>query len=158
MLAPTVPRSDHGNTGPMSDTRFALLTTLILTLGYVTALSVSSLDKVLAYVGSTGSTSISFILPGLFYYKISDPESSHHQRLLKEDDDIDEADSDVEDAGATAQNGSEAGTWRWRKKWRWDLEHIDHLVIRKAALGLAIYGICVMAVCLFMNIFFSVAH
>ncbi|KAK3186149.1 hypothetical protein K4F52_005139 [Lecanicillium sp. MT-2017a] len=157
MLAPVAPRSDH-STAPMSDTRFALLTTLILTLAYITALSVSSLDKVLAYVGSTGSTSISFILPGLFYYKISDPESSHHQRLVKEDDDIDEANSDVEDAGAVPQNGSQGGAWRWRKKWRWDLEHIDHLVIRKAALCLAIYGLGVMAVCLFMNVFFSAAH
>ncbi len=158
MLAPAGSRSDHGSNAPMSDTRFALLTTLILTLAYITALSVSSLDKVLAYVGSTGSTSISFILPGLFYYKISDPESSHHQRLLKEDDDIDESTSDVEDAGAVPQNGSQGGAWRWRRKWRWDLEHIDHLVIRKAALCLAIYGICVMAVCLFMNVFFTAAH
>src|SRR5688572_25678067 len=81
------PRGDHV-AAPMSDTRFALLTTLILTLAYITALTVDSLDRMLAFVGSTGSTSISFILPGLFYYKISDPDSIHHQRLLKEDDDM----------------------------------------------------------------------
>ena len=152
----------------MSDTRFALLTTLILTLAYMTALSVSSLDRVLAFVGSTGSTSISFILPGLFYYKISDPESVHHQRLMKADDDIDDGTSDVEGSagiltqsisGASGAGGSNGrAQWRWRRKWRWDLEHLDHGLVRKLALSLAIYGIVVMTVCLFMNIFFAVAH
>lgn len=71
----------------MSEMRFALITSTILVLSYVTALHVSTLDRVLAYVGSTGSTAISFILPGLFYYKISDPDSIYHQRLSKEDDD-----------------------------------------------------------------------
>jgi amino acid permease len=125
---------------------------------------------VLAFVGSTGSTAISFILPGLFYYKISDPDSIHHQRLLKEDDDIDEViTADVEDAAGLADStaslhsvGSETGafatTWRWRKKWRWDMEHIDHGLLRKISLAVAIYGIVVMLVCLIMNIFFAVAH
>ncbi|KAL6857812.1 hypothetical protein ACO1O0_005255 [Amphichorda felina] len=167
---PAAPRSDHGGVATMSDGRFALLTTLILTLAYIAALSVSSLDRVLAFVGSTGSTAISFILPGLFYYKISDPDSIHHQRLMKEDDDMDDAGgSDVEDSGGLAQStaslrsvGSEASahgtTWRWRRKWRWDMEHIDHGLLRKLSLVIAIYGIVVMSVCLIMNIFFAVGH
>lgn len=153
----------------MSDTRFALLTTLILTLAYFTALSVSSLDRVLAFVGSTGSTSISFILPGLFYYKISDPESSYHQRLMKEDDDMEDSGlSDIEDSAHLAGNSASAldstpdslnhSPWRWRKKWRWDLEHLDHGLVRKLALALAVYGVVVMVVCLFMNIFFAASH
>ncbi|KAF3066094.1 Vacuolar amino acid transporter 5 [Trichoderma lentiforme] len=163
-------RGDHGSTAPMSDLRFALLTTIILTLAYITALSVSSLDRVLAFVGSTGSTSISFILPGLFYYKISDPESVHHQRLAKEDDDMDGSDdSDVEDTGALAQSthsirsaasaasGRSGNALRWRRKWRWDLEHVDNGLLRKMALALAIYGMVVMVVCLVMNIFFITA-
>lgn len=170
--ASAVPRGDHGSSTPISDTRFAILTTAILTLAYMTALSVSSLDRVLAFVGSTGSTSISFILPGLFYYKISDPESIHHQRLIKGDDDMDdEPSSDVEEiaGGMLAQSTSSirGGTgavtgsqprWRWRRKWRWDLEHLDHQLTRKLALSLAAYGIVVMTVCLLMNIFFAVAH
>lgn len=153
----------------MSDTRFALLTTLILTLAYFTALSVSSLDRVLAFVGSTGSTSISFILPGLFYYKISDPESSYHQRLMKEDDDMEDSGlSDIEGSAHLAGNSAGAldntpdslnhSPWRWRKKWRWDLEHLDHGLVRKLALALAVYGVVVMVVCLFMNIFFAASH
>lgn len=152
----------------MSDLRFALITTVILTFAYMTALSVHSLDRVLAYVGSTGSTSISFILPGLFYYKISDPESAHHQRLVKEDDDMeDDGSSDLEESVVLAQStaslqsaagASNRGTWRSKRKWRWDLEHIEHSVLRKMSLGLAIYGLVVMAVCLGLNIFFSATH
>ena len=80
----------------MGDTRFAAITTAIIVLSYIVAMTVSSLEAVLAYVGSTGSTSISFILPGLFYYKISSPESATHQRLMKEDD---EAEADEESGG-----------------------------------------------------------
>ena len=153
----------------MSDGRFALLTTVILILAYITALSVSSLDRMLAFVGSTGSTAISFILPGLFYYKISDPDSIHHQRLLKEDDDIDEnGNEDIEDSAPLAQSTASLASnpdasssnlaWRWRRKWRWDFEHLDHGLLRKLSLATAIYGIVVMTVCLVMNIFFTVSH
>ncbi|KAH6959106.1 transmembrane amino acid transporter protein-domain-containing protein [Fusarium avenaceum] len=161
-LLPTPPAGDHGSIAPISDLRFAVITTFILTFAYMTALSVTSLDRVLAFVGSTGSTSISFILPGLFYYKISNPDSIHHQRLAKEDDDIDEdsATSDVEDSAALAQStasvrsgvsvASNASTrsnrnsWRWRRKWRWDLEHIEPHHLRRLALALAIYGSVIM--------------
>jgi amino acid permease len=167
MNAAAAPRGDHGGGAPMSDIRFALITTAILICAYITALSVSSLARVLAFVGSTGSTSISFILPGLFYYKISDPESIHHQRLLKEDDDIEDASEDVEEARHMSQStaslqstGSASGqsTWRWRRKWRWDMEHLEQGLLRKMALCLAFYGMTVMAVCLVMNIFFVAAH
>lgn len=159
----------------MSDMRFALLSTLILVLSYVVALTVVSLERVLAYVGSTGSTSISFILPGLFYYKISDPNSVHHQRLAKTDDDADAnstaSDEDDDEDEATdpmvrsvgsvrsaASGRSNRGLWRSRRKWRWDLEHINPQYLRRAALALAIYGGCVMVTCLVLNMFVSVAH
>ncbi|AEO61231.1 hypothetical protein MYCTH_2311192 [Thermothelomyces thermophilus ATCC 42464] len=167
----------------MSELRFALITSAILVLSYITALRVSTLDRVLAYVGSTGSTAISFILPGLFYYKISDPDSIYHQRLSKEDDDavysdeadgrgldLDDCDNDEEDALATSvtslrsaaslagsaaarSRGGRGG--RWRRKWRWDLEHLETGLLRKLAVCLSAYGVCVMVVCLGMNAFFS---
>lgn len=158
----------------MSDMRFAVLTTIIIVGSYATALSVSSLDRVLAYVGSTGSTSISFILPGLFYYKISDPEDVHHQRLTKEDDDAaGETHSEQDDqqlvssgmmASVTSLQSGTSGVgghslfWRWRKRFRWDLEHLEHGLLRKMALALSIYGLIIMAVCLAMNTFFVAAH
>ena len=67
----------------MGEVRFAAITTAIIVLSYIVAMTVSSLEKVLAYVGSTGSTSISFILPGLFYYMISGPSSPHHHNFIK---------------------------------------------------------------------------
>ncbi|RAL68628.1 hypothetical protein DID88_007341 [Monilinia fructigena] len=100
----------------ISETRFAIITTVIIALSYFTAVTVSSLDKVLAYVGSTGSTSISFILPGLFYYKISSPDSIHHQRLAKEDDetdeDEDEGEGEEEGQGLLGQSIKRIIPWR----------------------------------------------
>ncbi|KAK6952357.1 hypothetical protein Daesc_006893 [Daldinia eschscholtzii] len=172
---PAQSRSDHGPSAPMSDGRFAILSTIIILLAYIVSLTVVSLERVLAYVGSTGSTSISFILPGLFYYKISDPDSIHQQRLTKEDDDALPS-SDSEEAGGdegllgrsvdsihSAASGSSAkskntrSSWRWRRKFRWDMEHIDPQFLRVAALALSIYGVCVMTICLGMNLVGTVA-
>lgn len=138
----------------MSDIRFAIITTGIIILSYITAMTVSSLDKVLAYVGSTGSTSISFILPGLFYYKISDPDSPHHQRLMKGNDDEDYEGSS--DSGDEANSPVEPrSSWRaaWSAKTRgrqWRRE-----MLRKASLVLAGYGMLVMTVCLVTNTYFN---
>jgi amino acid permease len=122
----------------MSDIRFAIITTIIIILSYVVAMTVSSLAMVLAYVGSTGSTSISFILPGLMYYKISSPDSPHHQRLMKEDDEAE----DEEDGGLLG--GGRVIPASWQKG-----------LLRKLSLALAIYGVCVMVVCLVLNIYHS---
>ncbi|KAL2754093.1 hypothetical protein ACRALDRAFT_2109730 [Sodiomyces alcalophilus JCM 7366] len=169
LLNPTAPgaaRPDSASV-PMSDTRFALLTSIILISSYLVALSVSSLERVLAYVGSIGSTSISFILPGLFYYKISDPDSIHHQRLMKEDDDAgdmldsdDEGDPDLANSIQSLRSAASVvlDPRKWRRRWRWDLEHLEHDLLRKMALGLAVYGLLVMVVCLTMNVVFEVTH
>jgi len=122
----------------IGELRFAIITTVIIILSYTVAMTVSSLDKVLAYVGSTGSTSISFILPGLFYYKISAPDSMYHQRLAK-DEDEDESGSDEEEAGGAS--AGQKGPWR-------------KTILRNLSLALAIYGFLVMAVCLGTNLFF----
>jgi len=181
---PLLPTSNHADghgspKTPMSDVRFAILTTIIIAASYTVALSVSSLDRVLAYVGSTGSTSISFILPGLFYYKISDPNGVYYQRLAKEDDDANvesngeddavvDIDGDVDGATlrestaslASGGNGAPGRQARAqpRRKWRWDLEHVETGLLRRLALCLAVYGFCVMIVCLTMNTFFIAMH
>jgi len=127
----------------MGDVRFAAITTAIIILSYIVAMTVSSLEKVLAYVGSTGSTSISFILPGLFYYKISSPDSPHHQRLVKEDNDEEAYDSGDEDEGAVVGMRNK----RWRDR-----------LLRNLSLALAVYGFVVMVVCLGTNTFLVAAH
>lgn len=127
----------------MSDIRFAILTTILIVLSFITAMTVSSLEMVLAYVGSTGSTTISFILPGIFYYKISDPDSPHHQRLIKDEDD-----EDVNDDAAGYVMSDDAHKSRdWRRS-----------LLRNLSLALAIYGGIVMVTCLAINIFFSASH
>lgn len=132
----------------MSDIRFAIITTAIIIFSYIVAMSVSSLDRVLAYVGSTGSTAISFILPGLFYYRISSPESPHQQRMYKDEDDTDE----YENASETDEDRDFWSNWRHRvryRQWRRGL-------IRQGSLALAIYGAVVMVVCVITNTFLIV--
>lgn len=160
----------------MGETRFAAITTVLIIMSYIVAMTVSSLEKVLAYVGSTGSTSISFILPGLFYYKISSPDSPQHQKLLKEEDDWDydeepdahtrahrrsisnEAGSTTEGENLLSNSGmlstisaSSVNLLRRSKMWR-------RKMLRRLSLSLAIYGICVMVTCLITNTFFIVAE
>ena len=129
----------------IGEVRFAAITTAIIVLSYIVAMTVSSLETVLAYVGSTGSTSISFILPGLFYYKISSPESPHHQRLVKEDDDEREESDNDEDEGLLGGGGPKGSNWRKN-------------LLRRLSLALAIYGGVVMVTCLITNTFFVVSH
>ncbi|QKX63489.1 uncharacterized protein TRUGW13939_10660 [Talaromyces rugulosus] len=154
---PLLPRANRGPE-PIGDVRFAAITTGIIVLSFITAMTVSSLEAVLSYVGSTGSTSISFILPGLFYYKISSPESAAHQQLMKEDDEADDdALSDdgvpgddhqslLSGSGLLSSSGILGGTRHWRKS-----------LLRRLSLALTVYGIVVMVVCLGMNIFFHVS-
>ncbi|KAK4544663.1 hypothetical protein LTR36_003912 [Oleoguttula mirabilis] len=164
----------------MSELRFAILTTAIIILSYIVAMTVSSLDKVLAYVGSTGSTAISFILPGLFYYKISAPGSAQQQRLMKDGDGDDEEEEGYEGYEGSRRSGSDeddegegeggsptvGGAASWREAWlggegrgakargrRW-----RRGLLRKMSLALAVYGGVVMVVCLVVNTFFVVAH
>ncbi|RMX84439.1 hypothetical protein D0869_04574, partial [Hortaea werneckii] len=155
------PRPDE-----MSELRFACLTTCIIICSYLVAMTVSSLDKVLAYVGSTGSTSISFILPGLFYYKISAPDSPHAQRLVKDEDDegYDSAagggGGGVEEAGSPTEEGGSGGLWRRDSSWTQKVrgKQWRQALLRKLSLALAGYGVVVMGVCLVVNTFFIVAH
>ncbi|KAF9071544.1 transmembrane amino acid transporter protein-domain-containing protein [Rhodocollybia butyracea] len=69
---------DHGVSGDrISNTRHALLTLGIIASTFTIAYLVDDLKIVLSFVGSTGSTTISFILPGLLYRKLSrDDEAS----------------------------------------------------------------------------------
>ncbi|MCJ1257860.1 hypothetical protein MMC24_005686 [Lignoscripta atroalba] len=146
--APLLPSSRPGPQSKgdgMGETRFAAITTAIIVLSYIVAMTVSSLEKVLAYVGSTGSTSISFILPGLFYYKISSPDSPHHQKLMKEDDDERDGSDDDDDEGLLGAGGLKGSGWRKN-------------LLRRLSLALAIYGVVVMVACLVTNTFFTVAH
>lgn len=55
---------------PFPHINFVIVTTVLLIVGYILAIALKSFALVLAVVGATGSTAISFILPGLFGYKL----------------------------------------------------------------------------------------
>jgi amino acid permease len=161
---PLLPTGRKRNEDSLGETRFAAITTAIIILSFIVAMTVGSLETVLAYVGSTGSTSISFILPGLFYYKISSPNSALHQRLLKEEDDYD---ADVEDSHSDGDPGGEerdgllGGSGILSSSMvmlRNNTKAFRRKLLRRLSLALAIYGVLVMAVCVVTNTFFIVAH
>lgn len=150
LAGPVPPPKSASSAETMGDVRFAAITTAIIILSYIVAMTVSSLEKVLAYVGSTGSTSISFILPGLFYYKISSPDSPHHQRLMKDlDDEYDDSEAEDGEGNGVLERSGVFG--KGKRAWRRGL-------LRKLSLALSIYGLVVMVACLATNIFLVAAH
>lgn len=68
---------EHGP-GEMSTFKHTVLTVAIVVSGFAIAYFVDNLQMVLSFVGSTGSTTVSFILPGLFFWKLTrnDPGTS----------------------------------------------------------------------------------
>jgi amino acid permease len=129
-----------------------VLTALILISSYAVAMTVSSLDRVLAFVGSTGSTAISFILPGIFYHRMTRPGG-----LLPRtpEDGFKDDDSDIEDSTIVAPtedddvlslndvaHTTEADTKRARRK----------RLRRSCAVSLVVYGFVIMVVCLSVNV------
>jgi len=114
-------------------------------------MTVASLDRVLAFVGSTGSTAISFILPGIFYHRMTRPGGllpRAPEDSAKDDDDDDNVSVIEDDASHesssthSSDSDSTVGKRRaTRKKIR-----------RGAAVALVVYGFVIMSVCLTINI------
>ncbi|KAF9959972.1 hypothetical protein BGZ72_008301 [Mortierella alpina] len=74
---------DHG--APVHEIpqlKYIIMTMAILIGSYLIAITVSDLKVVLSLVGSTGSTAISFILPGSFYYKLHENDPLTGRKLL----------------------------------------------------------------------------
>ncbi|KAJ3497571.1 hypothetical protein NLJ89_g10333 [Agrocybe chaxingu] len=70
-IVPEPEGDEHGHHGEMSAVKHFLLTAGIIVAGFTVAYLVDDLQMVLSFVGATGSTTISFILPGLFYWKLT---------------------------------------------------------------------------------------
>ncbi|SCU88625.1 LADA_0E11210g1_1 [Lachancea dasiensis] len=71
---------------PFPDFRFYLITTIMIFSLYLLALNVKSFALVLGVVGATGSTAISFTLPGLFGYKLIGSEAARNGKLMSKSD------------------------------------------------------------------------
>jgi len=65
----------------MTTFKHTMLTSAIVTGGFTIAYLVDDLQMVLSFVGSTGSTTISFILPGLLYWKLTRDDPSKSRTL-----------------------------------------------------------------------------
>ncbi|KAH7927298.1 vacuolar amino acid transporter 5 [Leucogyrophana mollusca] len=74
---------DEHSAADMSLFKHTILTTAIIVPGFIIAYFVDDLQMVLSFVGSTGSTTISFILPGLFFWKLSRDDLSISRKLNK---------------------------------------------------------------------------
>lgn len=129
--------------------KFIILTTLIVTFSYLVAIKVQSLEHVLGFVGATGSTSISFILPGIFGFKLI---GSDHP--VFEDEDGNENEYQVGnvfnyDSANESPFAPESNLKQVSKK--------DY-VIKWLAAGLSVWGVIVMIVCLFAVLFLGAGH
>jgi len=61
---------DNDSKGTPDDRFFYIITSVFLLLSFISATIVDDLGVVLALVGATGSTLVSYVLPGLIYVKI----------------------------------------------------------------------------------------
>lgn len=73
---------DRGDTDDFPDTRWNVITTVLILSTIAVSVAVGDLSLVLGLVGSFGSTAISFILPALLYMTMF-PEESAHRRAAK---------------------------------------------------------------------------
>jgi len=71
---------EHGS-GEMTPLKHAVLTSAVVAGGFSVAYFVDNLEMVLSFVGATGSTTISFILPGLFYWKLTKDDPNKNKLL-----------------------------------------------------------------------------
>ncbi|WFD27481.1 hypothetical protein MNAN1_002478 [Malassezia nana] len=84
--APTIAADEHSSlveherpspttTWPVTEGRWVMLTTILIVLGVIVAISVDDLSVVLGFVGAVGGTTVSFILPSLIYQCLFQEES-----------------------------------------------------------------------------------
>lgn len=79
----TLDSTPQNNVVPFPHRTFCVITTLLLVVGYTLAITLESFALVIAVIGATGSTSISFILPGLFGYKLIGSEKDAPSKTEK---------------------------------------------------------------------------
>ncbi|BGP17511.1 hypothetical protein JCM10213v2_005544 [Rhodosporidiobolus nylandii] len=74
---------DHGSGDEIPLARFVVESAALLFSTFLIAMFVSSLEVVLGFVGATGSTTISFILPSVFFLALFKDSTSPRDRRLR---------------------------------------------------------------------------
>jgi hypothetical protein len=113
-------------------------------------MTVVSLDRVLAFVGSTGSTAISFILPGIFYHRMTRPGGllprAPEDSAKDDDDDTSSIHHDDDASQISSSHSSDADSSAGKRR------ATRRKIRRSAAVVLVGYGVVIMTVCLTINI------
>lgn len=109
---------------PFPEYRFVWLTTVMVICSYVIALSLDSFEGILAFVGATGGTLISYVLPGVYGYKLF---NTNDPALL---------------ARLEKYGGEDGHSW---------LFHSDKL--KKGSIALVVWGILALVICLYSSLF-----
>ncbi|KAF8479578.1 vacuolar amino acid transporter 5 [Russula ochroleuca] len=73
--------ADEHVAGELTPLKHTLLTAAVVGGGFTIAYFVDNLEMVLSFVGATGSTTISFILPGLLYWKLTKDDPNKNKLL-----------------------------------------------------------------------------
>ncbi|KAI8813760.1 transmembrane amino acid transporter protein-domain-containing protein [Cladochytrium replicatum] len=131
---------------PMSRFKFIVISLALLICSYIIAIKVKNLSTVLSLVGATGSTTIGYILPGIFYWRIC------------EDEDIAREEAEEAEAGgggsSTAHDRSHSALSapkneshplllrrRWAKSPRWTVPKVAGLMLSAFGVFLMISSI-----------------
>ncbi|CAH7685578.1 transmembrane amino acid transporter protein-domain-containing protein [Phakopsora pachyrhizi] len=155
------------------DYRFFGITTLLLLSSFLISINVERLETVLGFVGSTGSTTISYILPGFYFLKLFPSESSRPMNQA-EDESIEE----LSESGELLQTDQNKNLKQQRRITNMDDDEFDEQLnwlmvdkirllpsstmvklgyrklrlVRILAKALILIGFFIMVVCLILNI------
>ncbi|KNF03664.1 hypothetical protein PSTG_03184 [Puccinia striiformis f. sp. tritici PST-78] len=144
---------------PISVQFYVGITAFLLLGSFLIAVNVERLETVLGFVGSTGSTTISYILPGLFFRKLfpagqsvspssqdpnSTPELSNSGRYSDHQQTEDQVEEHAERRSSNLDERQQAA----------DLVIEPHqlILLRKLSFALVVAGFVIMIVCFSLNI------
>ncbi|OUM54656.1 hypothetical protein BVG19_g4074 [[Candida] boidinii] len=133
-----------GKALPLPERRFLILTTFMLILSYFVAISLKSFELVLSLVGATGSTAISFILPGLFGFKLLNTNDEFLRSCLDKNVTFDEIENETSDE---PENDHSINIYNY------EMKILNSNYLKIASLLLAIWGIIAMFICLYATLF-----
>ncbi|GMF12846.1 unnamed protein product [[Candida] boidinii] len=116
----------------------------MLILSYFVAISLKSFELVLSLVGATGSTAISFILPGLFGFKLLNTNDEFLRSCLDKNVTFDEIENETSDE---PENDHSINIYNY------EMKILNSNYLKIASLLLAIWGIIAMFICLYATLF-----
>lgn len=148
--------SKNTSTVTLGTKKFIILTSIIVITSYLVACRVQSLEHVLGFVGATGSTSISFILPGIFGYKMI-ASIEYNEYYEEREDDNENISIDGGHTNSSAPNAADTSFNSDAALSNREFSNKDRM-IKYLSLGLSIWGVMVMIVCLYAVIFLGAGH